>query len=135
MKNGYPLPRIDDLFDQLHGVSWFSKIDLQSGYHHMSIRDEYVLNTTFRTCYGHYEFVVMPFRLTNAPITFMDLMNKVCMSMLDRSEIIFIDAILVYSKTKEQHEQHFREVLETLRRERLYAKFSKCEFWLLEVHF
>ena len=83
--------------------------------------------------YGHYEFVVMPFGLTNAPTVFMDLMNMVCRPMLDRSVIVFIDDILVYSKTKEQHERQLREVLETLRMERLYAKFSKCDFWLREV--
>ena len=89
--------------------------------------------TTFRTRYGHYEFVVMPFGLTNAPAAFMDLMNRVCRPMLDRSVIVFIDDILVYSKTQEQHEEHLREVLETLRRERLFAKFSMCEFWLCEL--
>ena len=135
VKNRYPLPRIDDLFDQLQGASWFSKIDLRSGYHQMRVRDEDVQKTAFRTRYGHYEFVVMPFGLTNAPAAFMDLMNRVCRPMLDRSVIVFIDDILVYSKTQEQHEEHLREVLETLRRERLFAKFSKCEFWLREVQF
>ena len=91
--------------------------------------------TAFRTRYGHFEFVVMPFGLTNAPAAFMDLMNRVCRPMLDRSVIVFIDDILVYSKTREDHEVHLREILETLRRERLYAKFSKCEFWLREVQF
>ena len=135
VKNRYPLPRIDDLFDQLQGASWFSKIDLRSGYHQMRVRDEDVQKTAFRTRYGHYEFVVMPFGLTNAPTAFMDLMNRVCRPMLDRSVIVFIDDILVYSKTQEQHEEHLREVLEVLRRERLFAKFSKCEFWLREVQF
>ena len=135
VKNRYPLPRIDDLFDQLQGASWFSKIDLRSGYHQMRVRDEDVQKTAFRTRYGHYEFVVMPFGLTNAPAAFMDLMNRVCRPMLDRSVIVFIDDILVYSKTQGQHEEHLREVLETLRRERLFAKFSKCEFWLREVQF
>ena len=99
VKNRYPLPRIDDLFDQLQGASWFSKIDLRSGYHQMWVRDEDVQKTAFRTRYGHYEFVVMPFGLTNAPAAFMDLMNHVCRSMLDRSVIVFIDDIVVYSKT------------------------------------
>ncbi|XP_023759636.2 uncharacterized protein LOC111908045 isoform X1 [Lactuca sativa] len=135
VKNHYPLPRIDDLFDQLKGTSWFSKIDLRSGYHQMSVREEDIQKIAFRTRYGHYEFVVMPFGLTNAPATFMDLMNRVCRSMLDRSVIVFIDDILVYSKTQEEHEEHLREVLETPRRERLYAKFFKCEFWLREVQF
>ncbi|KAL4555554.1 hypothetical protein LXL04_038176 [Taraxacum kok-saghyz] len=135
VKNRYPLPRIDDLFDQLQGASWFSKIDLRSGYHQMRVRGEDTEKTAFRTRYGHYEFVVMPFGLTNAPAAFMDLMNRVCSHMLDRSVIVFIDDILVYSKTKEEHEIHLREVLEVLRREKLYAKFSKCEFWLREVQF
>ena len=98
VKNRYPLPRIDDLFDQLQGASWFSKIDLRSGYHQMRVREEDVQKTAFRTRYGHYEFVVMPFGLTNAPAAFMDLMNRVCRPMLDRSVIAFIDDILVYSK-------------------------------------
>ncbi|KAL4585882.1 hypothetical protein LXL04_010509 [Taraxacum kok-saghyz] len=135
IKNRYPLPRIDDLFDQLQGASWFSKIDLRSGYHQMRVRDEDIEKTAFRTRYGHFEFVVMPFGLTNAPAAFMDLMNRVCSPMLDRSVIVFIDDILVYSKTKEEHERHLRELLEILRREHLYAKFSKCEFWLEEVQF
>ena len=133
VKNRYPLLRIDDLFDQLQGASWFSKIDLRSGYHQMRVREEDVQKTAFRTRYGHYEFMVMPFGLTNAPAAFMDLMNRVCRPMLDQSVIVFIDDILVYSKTREHHEEHLREVLETLRRESLYAKFSKCEFWLREV--
>ena len=101
----------------------------------MRVRDDDIEKTAFRTRYGHFEFVVMPFGLTNAPAAFMDLMNRVCSPMLDRSVIVFIDDILVYSKTKEEHEGHLRELLETLRREHLYAKFSKCEFWLEEVQF
>ena len=135
VKNRYPLPRIDDLFDQLQGASWFSKIDLRSGYHQMRVRDEDVQKTAFRTRYGHYEFVVIPFGLTNAPAAFVDLMNRVCRPMLDRSVIVFIDDILVYSKTQEQHKEHLREVLEVLRREKRFAKFSKREFWLHEVQF
>ena len=113
MKNRYHLPRIDDLFDQLQGASWFYKIDLWSRYNLIRIRDEDIPKTAFRTRYGHYEFVVMPFGLTNALTPFMDLMNRVCRPMLDQSVIIFINDILVYSKTIEQHEQHLREVLET----------------------
>ncbi|KAJ9544711.1 hypothetical protein OSB04_024418 [Centaurea solstitialis] len=135
VKNRYPLPRIDDLFDQLQGASWFSKIDLRSGYHQMRVKEEDIEKTAFRTRYGHYEFVVMPFGLTNAPAAFMDLMNRVCRPMLDRSVIVFIDDILVYSKTKDDHDAHLREVLETLKKEKLYAKFSKCDFWLREVQF
>ncbi|GJS65290.1 putative reverse transcriptase domain-containing protein [Tanacetum coccineum] len=126
VKNVYPSPRIDDLFDQLQGAKWFSKIDLHSGYHQLKVREEDISKTAFRTHYGHYEFVVIPFGLTNAPAIFMDLMNQVCRPMLDKSVIVFIDDILVYSKSKEEHEVHLREVLETLRKERLYAKFSKC---------
>ncbi|KAJ9546254.1 hypothetical protein OSB04_025961 [Centaurea solstitialis] len=135
VKNRYPLPRIDDLFNQLQGAAWFSKIDLRSGYHQLKVREEDVHKTAFRTRYGHYEFVVMPFGLTNAPAAFMDLMNRVCRPLLDRSVIVFIDDILIYSKTKEDHVEHLREVLEILRKEQLYAKFSKCDFWLQEVQF
>ncbi|GJU98207.1 putative reverse transcriptase domain-containing protein [Tanacetum coccineum] len=135
MKNVYPLPRIDDLFDQLQGARWFSKIDLRSGYHQLKVREEDIPKTAFRKRYGHYEFVVMPFGLTNASAIFMDLMNRVCRPMLDKSVIVFIDDILVYSKDKKEHEAHLREVLETLRKERLYAKFAKCEFWLQEIQF
>ncbi|KAJ9547488.1 hypothetical protein OSB04_020031 [Centaurea solstitialis] len=135
VKNRYPLPRIDDLFDQLQGAAWFSKIDLRSGYHQLKVREEDVHKTAFRTRYGHFEFVVMPFGLTNAPAAFMDLMNRVCRPMLDRSVIVFIDDILIYSRSKEEHVQHLREVLEVLRKEKLYAKFSKCDFWLQEVQF
>ncbi|KAD3067679.1 hypothetical protein E3N88_35559 [Mikania micrantha] len=135
VKNKYPLPRIDDLFDQLQGASWFSKIDLRSGYHQLKVREEDVPKTAFRTRYGHYEFLVMSFGLTNAPAAFMDLMNRVCRPMLDRSVIVFIDDILIYSKNEADHACHLREVLETLRREKLYAKFSKCAFWLRKVQF
>ncbi|KAJ9560649.1 hypothetical protein OSB04_005809 [Centaurea solstitialis] len=135
VKNRYPLPRIDDLFDQLQGAAWFSKIDLRSGYHQLKVREEDVHKTAFRTRYGHFEFVVMPFGLTNAPAAFMDLMNRVCRPMLDRSVIVFIDDILIYSRSKEEHVEHLREVLEVLRKEKLYAKFSKCDFWLQEVQF
>ncbi|KAJ9553882.1 LOW QUALITY PROTEIN: hypothetical protein OSB04_017927 [Centaurea solstitialis] len=135
VKNRYPLPRIDDLFDQLQGAAWFSKIDLRSGYHQLKVREEDVHKTAFRTRYGHFEFIVMPFGLTNAPAAFMDLMNRVCRPMLDRSVIVFIDDILIYSKSKEEHVEHLREVLKVLRKEKLYAKFSKCDFWLQEVQF
>ncbi|KAJ9538531.1 hypothetical protein OSB04_031264 [Centaurea solstitialis] len=130
IKNRYPLPRIDDLFDQLQGAAWFSKIDLRSGYHQLKVKEADVPKTAFRTRYGHFEFLVMPFGLTNSPTTFMDLMNRVCRPMLDKSMIVFIDDILIYSKTKEKHVTHLREVLEVLRREQLYAKVSKCAFWL-----
>ncbi|KAI3808244.1 hypothetical protein L1987_24193 [Smallanthus sonchifolius] len=135
VKNKYTLPRIDDLFDQLQGVSWFSKIDLRSGYHQLKVREEDVPKTAFRMRYGHYEFLVMSFGLTNAPAAFMDLMNRVCRPMLDRSVIVFIDDILIYSKNEGDHHCHLREVLEVLKQEKFYAKFSKCTFWHREVQF
>ncbi|KAJ9554440.1 hypothetical protein OSB04_018485 [Centaurea solstitialis] len=135
VKNRYPLPRIDDLFDQLQGAAWFLKINLRSGYHQVKVREEDVQNTAFKMRYGHFEFVVMPFGLTNASAVFMDLMNRVYRPMLDKSVIVFIDDILIYSKTKEEHVVHLTEVLEKLRREQLYTKFSKCDFWLQEVQF
>ncbi|GKF56807.1 putative reverse transcriptase domain-containing protein [Tanacetum coccineum] len=128
VKNRYPLPRIDDLFDQLQGSSVYLKIDLRSGYHQLRVREEDIPKTMFRTCYGHYEFQVMPFGLTNAPAVFMDLMNRVCKPYLDKFVIVFIDDILIYSKNKEEHEEHLKLILELLRNEELYAKFSKCEF-------
>ncbi|KAD0514134.1 hypothetical protein E3N88_44144 [Mikania micrantha] len=135
IRNRYPLPRIDDLFDQLQGAKFFSKIDLRSGYHQLKIRDQDVSKTSFRSRYGHYEFLVMPFGLTNAPAVFMDLMNRVFHDYLDRFVIVFIDDILVFSKSKDEHEDHLRTFLETLRKKKLYAKFSKCEFWLEQVAF
>ena len=135
VRNKYPLPRIDDLFDQLQGASCFSKIDLRLGYHQLRIRHEDVPKTAFRTRYGHYEFLVMSFGLTNAPTAFMDLMNRVFKPFLDRFVIVFIDDILVYSRSEEEHVEHLRIVLQTLREHQLYAKFSKCEFWLDSVAF
>ncbi|GJW01364.1 putative reverse transcriptase domain-containing protein [Tanacetum coccineum] len=135
VKNRYPLPRIDDLFDQLQGSSVYSKIDLRSGYHQLRIREEDIPITAFRTRYGHYEFQVMPFGLTNAPAVFMDLMNRVCKPYLDKFVIVFIDDILIYSKNKEEHEKHLKIILELLKNEQLYAKFSKCDFWLESVQF
>jgi hypothetical protein len=133
IKNKYPLPRIQDLFDQMKGASVFSKIDLRSGYHQLKIRESYIPKTAFRTRYGLYEYTVMSFGLTNAPAYFMYLMNKVFMEYLDRFVVVFIDDILIFSKTMEEHEEHLRLVLEKLRSNQLYAKFSKCEFWLTEV--
>ncbi|GKC46700.1 putative reverse transcriptase domain-containing protein, partial [Tanacetum coccineum] len=135
IKNRYLLPRIDDLFDQLQGACYFSKIDLGSGYHQLRVHEDDIPKTAFRTRYGHFEFTVMPFGLTNAPAVFIDLMNRVCKPYLDKFVIVFIDDILIYSKTKEEHEVHLKLVLELLRKEKLYANFSKCEFWLQEVHF
>ncbi|GJZ96978.1 putative reverse transcriptase domain-containing protein [Tanacetum coccineum] len=135
VKNRYPLPRIDDLFDQLQGSQFFSKIDLRSGYHQLRVHEDDIPKTAFRTRYGHFEFTVMPFGLTNAPAVFMDLMNRVCRPYLDKFVIVFIDDILIYSKTQEEHVEHLRLVLGLLKKEKLYAKFSKCEFWLREVQF
>ncbi|GJR95328.1 putative reverse transcriptase domain-containing protein [Tanacetum coccineum] len=135
VKNRYPLPRIDDLFDQLQGSSVYSKIDLRSGYHQLRVQEEDIPKTAFRTRYGHYEFQVMPFGLTNAPAVFMDLMNRVCKPYLDKFVIVFIDDILIYSKNKKEHEEHLKAILELLKKEELYAKFSKCEFWIPKVQF
>ncbi|XP_075110082.1 uncharacterized protein LOC142181216 [Nicotiana tabacum] len=135
IKNKYPLPRIDDLFDQLQGAKYFSKIDLRSGYHQLRIRKEDISKTAFRTRYGHYEFLVMSFGLTNAPAAFMDLMNRVFEPFLDTFIIVFIDDILLYSKSKEDHAEHLRIALQTLKKNELYAKFSKCELWLQSVAF
>ncbi|GKD85875.1 putative reverse transcriptase domain-containing protein [Tanacetum coccineum] len=135
IKNRYPLPRIDDLFDQLQGSSVYSKIDLRSGYHQLRVRDEDTPKTAFKTRYGHYEFQVMPFGLTNAPAIFMDLINRVCEPYLDKFVILFIDDIFIYSRNKEEHVDHLRIIFELLRKEKLYAKFSKCDFWISIVQF
>jgi hypothetical protein len=135
IKNKYPLPKIEDLFDQMKGASVFLKIDLRSGYHQLKIWESNIPKTAFHTRYGLYEYIVMSFGLTNAPAYFMYLMNKVFMEYLDRFIIVFIDDILVFSKTMEEHEEHLRLVLEKLRSNQLYAKFSKCKFWLTEVAF
>ncbi|GJQ91297.1 putative reverse transcriptase domain-containing protein [Tanacetum coccineum] len=135
VKNRYPLSRIDDLFDQLQGSSIYSKIDLRSGYHQLRVREQDIPKTAFRTRYGHYEFQVMPFGLTNAPAVFMDLMNRVCKPYLDKFVIVFIDDILIYSKDEKEHEEHLKAILELLKKEQLYAKFSKCEFWIPKVQF
>ncbi|GKA44365.1 putative reverse transcriptase domain-containing protein [Tanacetum coccineum] len=115
--NRHPLPRIDDLFDQLQGSSVYFKIDLRSGYHQLKVRDEDIPNTAFRTCYGHNEFQVMPFGLTNAPAVFMDLMNRVCKPYLDIFVFIFIDDILIYSRSKEVNEEHLKLIMELLKKE------------------
>ena len=135
VKNRYPLPRIDDLFDQLKGARCFSKIDLRSGYHQLRIKAEDISKTAFRTRYGHYEFLVMPFGLTNAPAAFMELMNRVFRGYLDQFVVVFIDDILIYSQSEEEHAEHLRMTLGILRKEQLYAKLSKCEFWLDSVAF
>ncbi|GJX94528.1 putative reverse transcriptase domain-containing protein [Tanacetum coccineum] len=135
VKNRYPLLRIDDLFDQLQGSSIYSKIDLRSGYHQLRVREQDIPKTAFRTRYGHFEFQVMPFGLTNAHAVFMDLINRVCKPYLDNFVIVFIDDILIYSKDKKEHEEHLKAILELLKKEKLYAKFSKCEFWISKAQF
>ncbi|GJZ18586.1 putative reverse transcriptase domain-containing protein [Tanacetum coccineum] len=126
VKNRYPLPRIDDLFDQLQGSNIYSKIDLRSGYHQLRVQEQDIPKTAFRTWYGHYEFQVMPFGLTNAPAVFMDLMNRVCKPYLDKFVIVFIDDILIYSKDEKEHEEHLKVILELLRKEKLFIEgFSK----------
>ncbi|GKA98764.1 putative reverse transcriptase domain-containing protein, partial [Tanacetum coccineum] len=135
VKNRYPLPRIDDLFDQLQGSSVYSEINLRSGYHQLRVREEDIPKTAFRTRYGHYEFQVMPISLTNALVVFIDLMNRVCKPYLDKFVIVFTDDILIYSKTKQEHEKHLKLILELLKNEELYVKFSKCEFWIPKVQF
>lgn len=135
VKNKYPLPRIDELMDQLEGATWFSKIDLASGYHQIPIHEEDIRKTAFRTRYGHYEFVVMPFGLTNAPAAFMGLMNDIFRDYLDQCVIVFIDDILIYSKSREDHRRHLGIVLDKLREHGLYAKLSKCSFWQRKIGF
>jgi hypothetical protein len=135
IKNKYPLPRMEDLFDQMKGASVFLKIDLRSGYHQLKIWESDILKTAFHTRYGLYEYTVMSFGLTNAPAYFMYLIKKVFMEYLDKFVVVFIDDILIFSKMEEKHEKHLRMVLEKLRSNQLYAKFSKCEFCLTEVTF
>ncbi|GKB25610.1 putative reverse transcriptase domain-containing protein [Tanacetum coccineum] len=125
--------QLQELADR--GSSVYSKIDLRSGYHQLRVRNEDIPKTAFRTRYGHYKFQVMPFGLTNAPAVFMDLMNRVCKPYLDKSVRVFINDILIYSRNKEEHADHLRIILELLRKEELYAKFSKCDFWISIVQF
>ncbi|GJU98748.1 putative nucleotidyltransferase, ribonuclease H [Tanacetum coccineum] len=135
VKNRYLLPRIDDLFDQLQGLSVYSKIDLRSGYHQLRVKGEDIPKTSFRTRYEHYKFHVMRFGLTNTPAVFMDLMNRVCKPYLDKFMIVFIDDILIYSRNKEVHANHLRIIFKLFKKEKLYAKFSKCDFWISIVQF
>ena len=135
IKNKYPLPHINTLFDQLAGAKVFSKIDLRLGYHQIKIRPQDIPKIAFSTRYGLYEYLVMSFGLTNAPTFFMYLMNLVFMPELDKFVVMFIDDILIHSKNNEEHAQHLWIVLSRLREHKLYAKFSKCEFWLDRVQF
>ena len=128
IKNRYPLPRIDDLFDQLRGAQVYSKIDLRTGYHQLRVRETDIPKTAFRTRYRHFEFTVMPFGLANEPAAFMDLMHRVFQPYLDQFVVVFMDDILIYSQSEWEHEYQLRIVLQLLRDHQLYAKFSKCEF-------
>ena len=128
IKNWYPLPRIDDLFDQLRGAWVYSKIYLRTGYHRLRVKEADTPKTTFKTRYGHFEFTVMPVGLTNAPEAFIDLIHKVFQPYLDKFVVVFVDDILIYSKSEEEHEDHLRIVLQVLKDHELYAKFNKCEF-------
>jgi hypothetical protein len=135
IKNQYPLPRIDDLFDQMKGAIMFSKIDLQSGYHQLWIKEDDIPKTAFKTRFGHYEFTVFPFGLTNAPGVFMSLMNGVFREYLDKFVQVFIDDILIYSRTMEEHDEHLRLVLQCLQEHKLYGKLSKCSFYQSRIHY
>jgi len=135
IKNRYPLPRIDDLMDQLVGAEVFSKIDLRSEYHHIRVKAKDISKTAFRTRYVHYEYSVMPFGVSNAPGVFMEYMNRIFHPFLDRFVVVFIDDILVYLKSEEEHDEHLRVLLGVLKEKKLFAKLSKYEFWLREVSF
>jgi hypothetical protein len=135
MKNKYPFPRIDDLFDQLKDEIFFSKIDLRLGYHQVIIKEEDISMTSFRKRYGHYEFIVVPFGLSNEPAVFMCLMNDIFREYLDKFVIVFLDDILIYSKSKEEDEQDLRMVLQVLREHHMYAKLSKCSFYQKKIHY
>ena len=135
IQNRYPLPRIGDFFDQLRGARVYSKIDLRTGYHQLRVRDTDIPKIVFRTRYGHFEFTVMPFGLMNAPAAFMDLMHRVFQPYLNQFVVVFVNDILIFSQSEWEHEYHLRIGLQLLRDHQLYAKFSKCEFWLTEVRF
>ena len=133
IKNRYPLPRIDQLFDQVGGAKIFSKIDLHFWYHQVRIHDEDIHKIAFRTRYGHYEFVVMSFGLTNLPVNFMCMMNSIFSKYQYKFSLVFIDDILLYSMSKEEHKEHLSIVLRVLREHQLYAKFSKCDFYQPQI--
>jgi hypothetical protein len=135
VKSKYPLPRIDDLFDQLKDAKIFSKIDLRLGYNQVRIKEEYVINTAFKMRYGHYDFKVVSFGLSNAPVVFMCLMNGVFLEYLDKFVIVFLDDNLIYYKSEEEHEHHLRMVLQVLREHQLYSKLSKCSFYQKQIHY
>jgi hypothetical protein len=133
IKNRYPIPRIDELLDELNGVVYFTKIDLRSGYHQIKMREEDIPKTAFRCHYGHYDFLVMPFGLTNAPATFQSCMNHVFNKQLRKHFLVFFDDFLIYSRTWEEHLQHVDQIFSIMEKQPLYAKESKCEFGMMEV--
>jgi hypothetical protein len=133
IKNHYPIPRIDELMDELHGAVFFSKIDLRSGYHQISIREQDIEKTTFRCHFGHFEFLVMAFGLTNAPATFQTCMNHIFRGQLRKYILVFFDDILIYNKTWDEHLAHLEMVLDIMKTQSLYAKESKCEFGMREL--
>jgi hypothetical protein len=135
VKNKYPLPRIDHLFDQLKNAKIFSKIDLRSSYHKVSVKYEYINKTSFRTRYGHYEFRVVSFGLSSASIVFMCLLNGVFQEYLDNFVIVFLEYIIIYTKSEEDHEKHLKIVLQVLREHQLYSKLSKCSFYHNQIHY
>jgi hypothetical protein len=135
VKNKYPLPRINDLFDQLRGAHIFSKIDLRSGYYQVRIKEEDIRKTTFRMRYKHYKFTVIPFELSSAPFIFMCFMNGVFKNYLDKFVLVFMDDILIYSKSEEENEKHLRMVLQVLRDNHLYVELSKCSFYQRQIHY
>jgi hypothetical protein len=135
IKNKYPFPRIDDIFYQLRGATVFSKVYLRSGYHQVIIKDEDIPKTSFMTRYGHYEFVMVPFGLTNALATFMFLMNSVLSKYLYKFILVFVDSILVYTKNREEYQEHLKMVLQVLREHQLYAKFIKCDLYKREIKY
>ena len=135
IQNRYALPRIDELFDHLHGTKVFSKLDLTSGYYQIAVKPKDHYKTAFRTRYDHYEFNIMPFELTNAPATFQTLINDIFRDLLDVCIIVYLDDILVYSKNKEEHEQHLRQILQRLKDNQLYARFSKCTFFTNSIEY
>src|SRR4051812_37199159 len=135
IKNQYPLPRVDDLLDQLHGAKVFSKIDLRSGYHQIRVDLANIPKTAFCTRYGYYEFLILPFGLCNAPAMFMTLMNNIFWPFLDRFVVVYVDDILIFSKDEEEHTMHLRQVLDVLRQHQLYGKLSKCMFFQESIKF
>ena len=135
IKNRYPLPKVDELMDRLHGAKYFTKLDLASGYHQIRVRDSDIHKTAFVSRYGSFEYTVMPFGLCNAPATFQRVMNTILRGGLDEFVLVFLDDILVYSKTKEEHIQHIREILTRLRSEKFFGRLKKCDFFRTEVEY